>query len=109
MMRFAELAAPWFESAEVIELHHDQKVDAPSSTAMLTVERMAAASPDWAPDPTVTEVLPGARGAQGPAGIPVHSGRLRGMIDHQEGLLGPPGPGPQIPTASRAEERGVRN
>jgi 4-hydroxy-tetrahydrodipicolinate reductase len=44
MMRFAELAAPWFETAEVIELHHDQKVDAPSGTAVGTVERMAAAS-----------------------------------------------------------------
>jgi 4-hydroxy-tetrahydrodipicolinate reductase len=49
MMRFAELAAPWFETAEVIELHHDQKIDAPSGTAMLTVERMAAASSSRAP------------------------------------------------------------
>ncbi len=44
MMRFAELAAPWFETAEIIELHHDQKIDAPSGTAMLTAERMAARS-----------------------------------------------------------------
>ena len=52
MMRFAELAAPLFDSAEVIELHHDAKVDAPSGTAMMTAERMAAASEDWNPDPT---------------------------------------------------------
>ena len=68
MMRFAELAAPWFETAEVIELHHDRKVDAPSGTAMLTVERMAAASDHvGADDPTEKEVLPGARGGAGPA------------------------------------------
>ncbi len=91
MMRFAELAAPWFETAEVIELHHDQKVDAPSGTAMLTVQRMAEASDTWAADPTQTEVLPGARGARGPAGIPVHSVRLRGLVAHQEVLLGTAG------------------
>ncbi|MHB8669373.1 MAG: 4-hydroxy-tetrahydrodipicolinate reductase, partial [Acidimicrobiales bacterium] len=65
MMRFAALAAPWFETAEIVELHHDQKLDAPSGTAMLTAERMAEASRDWAPDPTTHEVLPGARGGQG--------------------------------------------
>ena len=91
MMRFAELAAPWFETAEVIELHHDQKVDAPSGTAMLTVQRMAAASGEWAEDPTRKEVLPGARGATGPGGIPVHSVRLRGLVAHQEVLLGTTG------------------
>ncbi len=91
MMRFAELAAPWFETAEVIELHHDQKVDAPSGTAMHTAERIAAASDTWAPDPTTTETLPGARGAAGPAGIPVHSVRLRGLVAHQEVLLGTTG------------------
>jgi 4-hydroxy-tetrahydrodipicolinate reductase len=91
MMRFAELAAPWFDSAEVIELHHDQKVDAPSGTAMTTAERMAAASSDWAPDPTEREVLPGARGAVGPAGIAMHSVRLRGLVAHQEVLLGTTG------------------
>jgi 4-hydroxy-tetrahydrodipicolinate reductase len=91
MMRFAELAAPWFETAEIIELHHDGKVDAPSGTAMMTVERMAAASSNWAPDPTTKEVLPGARGAKGPAEIPVHSVRLRGLVAHQEVLLGTAG------------------
>jgi 4-hydroxy-tetrahydrodipicolinate reductase len=91
MVRFAELAAPWFETAEVIELHHDQKVDAPSGTAMKTVERMAAASSDWAPDPTTTHTLDGARGAEGPGGIRVHSVRMRGMVAHQEVLLGTTG------------------
>ena len=91
MMRFAELAAPWFESAEIIELHHDQKVDAPSGTAMLTAERMAARSSDWAADPTERTVVEGARGGAGPAGIRVHSVRLRGLVAHQEVLLGTTG------------------
>ena len=91
MMRFAELAAPWFESAEIIELHHDQKVDAPSGTAMSTANRMAAASADWAADPTKDLVIEGARGAAGPAGIRVHAVRLRGMVAHQEVLLGTTG------------------
>jgi 4-hydroxy-tetrahydrodipicolinate reductase len=91
MMRLAELAAPWFESAEIIELHHDAKVDAPSGTAMLTAQRLAAASAQWTPDPTKTEVLEGARGGAGPAGIRVHSVRLRGLVAHQEVILGTTG------------------
>jgi 4-hydroxy-tetrahydrodipicolinate reductase len=91
MIRFAELAAPYFETAEVIELHHDQKIDAPSGTAMLTVERMAAASDTWAADPTTTTVVPGARGGVGAAGIRVHSVRLRGLVAHEEVLLGTTG------------------
>jgi 4-hydroxy-tetrahydrodipicolinate reductase len=91
MIRFAELAAPYFDSAEIIELHHDQKIDAPSGTAMHTAERMAAASDDWAPDPTKSEVLGGARGGRSPSGIPIHSVRLRGMVAHQEVLLGTTG------------------
>jgi 4-hydroxy-tetrahydrodipicolinate reductase len=88
MMRFAELAAPFFDTAEIIELHHDTKADAPSGTALTTAERMAAASAQWAPDPTKTEVLPGARGGAGPAGIRLHSVRMRGMVAHQEVILG---------------------
>ncbi len=91
MMRMAELAAPYFETAEIIELHHDQKADAPSGTAMLTAERMAVASTQWAPDPTKTVVADGARGGEGPAGIRVHSVRLRGLVAHQEVLLGTTG------------------
>ncbi len=91
MMRFAELAAPYFETAEIIELHHDAKVDAPSGTAMLTAERIAGADQQWAPDPTTNELLPGARGGKGPADIRVHSLRLRGMVAHQEVILGTTG------------------
>ncbi len=91
MMRFAELAAPFFESAEVIELHHDAKIDAPSGTAMMTLERMAAASADWGRDPTEHEVVPGSRGGKGPGDIPVHSLRLRGLVAHQEVLFGTTG------------------
>ncbi len=91
MMRFAELAAPWFETAEVVELHHDKKVDAPSGTALLTIERMAEASDHWLDDSTTNHVLPGARGGSGPAGVRVHSLRLRGVVAHQEVLLGTTG------------------
>ena len=91
MMRFAELAAPFFDTAEIIELHHDQKVDAPSGTAVTTAQRMAAASADWAADPTQHEVYPGARGGVGPAGIHVHAVRMRGMVAHQEVILGAQG------------------
>jgi 4-hydroxy-tetrahydrodipicolinate reductase len=88
MMRFAEMAAPYFDTAEIIELHHDAKIDAPSGTAVTTAQRMAAASSEWAADPTEYEVYPGARGGVGPAGIRVHSVRMRGMVAHQEVILG---------------------
>jgi 4-hydroxy-tetrahydrodipicolinate reductase len=91
MMRFAELAAPWFETAEIIELHHDQKADAPSGTATLTAKRMAGASDEWGDDPTRNEIVPGVRGGKGPAGIPIHAVRLRGVVAHQEVLLGTTG------------------
>jgi len=91
MMHFAAIAAPYFESAEVIELHHDAKVDAPSGTAMLTLQKMAAASSEWAPDPTAHEVVAGSRGGVGPGDIHVHSVRLRGLVAHQEVLLGTTG------------------
>lgn len=91
MMRFAELAAPYFDSAEIIELHHDGKVDAPSGTAVSTAERIAAASSDWLPDPTTKETIAGARGAVGAGGIPIHSVRLRGIVSHQEVLFGKDG------------------
>ncbi len=91
MMRFAEMAAPYFQSAEIVEYHHDTKADAPSGTAVRTAERMAAASPDWATDPTKHEVYEGARGGAGPAGIRVHAVRMRGMFAHQEVLLGTAG------------------
>ena len=73
MMRFAELAAPWFDQAEIVELHHDAKLDAPSGTSVRTAERMAearrsAGRPDYPEDRTTTVVVDGARGGGGPAG-----------------------------------------
>jgi 4-hydroxy-tetrahydrodipicolinate reductase len=92
MMRFVEIAAPWFDTAEIIELHHDRKVDAPSGTAVRTAERMAhARGSDFEPDPTTDEVYEGARGGVGPSGIRVHSVRMRGMVAHQEVILGSAG------------------
>jgi 4-hydroxy-tetrahydrodipicolinate reductase len=93
MMRFAELAAPWFDGAEIIEMHHDGKLDAPSGTARATAERMAAArrasgSDDFPPDRTVTTQVESSRGGQGPAGIRFHSIRLPGLVAHQEVILG---------------------
>ena len=90
MMRFAEIAAPYFESVEIIELHHPDKVDAPSGTATVTARRIAAARTGMsAPDATTT-ALPGARGAD-VDGVPVHAVRLRGLVAHQEVLFGGPG------------------
>jgi 4-hydroxy-tetrahydrodipicolinate reductase len=88
MMRFAALAAPYFDSAEIIELHHPDKVDAPSGTAAHTARLMAQARVGRppAPDATVLE-LPGARGAV-IDGIPVHSVRVQGLVAHQEVILG---------------------
>ena len=57
----------------------------------MTAQRMAAASATWSPDPTEQQVYPGARGGKGPAGISIHSVRLRGLVAHQEVLLGTTG------------------
>ena len=92
MMRFAEMAAPWFDTAEVIELHHMRKIDAPSGTAVKTIERMAAArDTDFVSDPTEIEIYPGARGGAGPRNIRAHSVRMEGMVAHQEVILGAEG------------------
>jgi 4-hydroxy-tetrahydrodipicolinate reductase len=93
MMRFAAVAAPFYESVEVIELHHPDKADAPSGTARRTAELIAAArreagSPPM-PDATST-ALDGARGAD-VDGVRVHGLRIRGMVAHQEVVLGGPG------------------
>jgi 4-hydroxy-tetrahydrodipicolinate reductase len=90
LMAFAERAARFYESVEVIELHHPDKVDAPSGTASRTAELVGAAREDagLAPVPDATTHDPdGARGAR-VHGIPVHSVRLRGLVAHQEVLLG---------------------
>jgi 4-hydroxy-tetrahydrodipicolinate reductase len=90
MMEFAAKAAKYFESAEIIELHHPNKVDAPSGTASRTADLMTQARKEAGlgamPDAT-NSGLPAARGAD-VGDIPVHSIRLRGLIAHQEVLLG---------------------
>jgi 4-hydroxy-tetrahydrodipicolinate reductase len=93
MMHFAEQAARYFESAEIIELHHPNKVDAPSGTSQATARRIAAgrAAAGLGPVPdATTSGLPGARGAE-VDGIHVHAVRLRGLIAHQEVLFGAEG------------------
>jgi 4-hydroxy-tetrahydrodipicolinate reductase len=90
MMRFAALAAPFYESVEIVELHHPNKADAPSGTARRTAELVAAARRDAGcppvPDATST-ALDGARGAV-VDGIHVHGLRIRGLVAHQEVVLG---------------------
>ena len=87
MMRFAALAAPHFESVEIIELHHPNKVDAPSGTARRTAELVAEAR-SGRPSPDATsEELAGARGAEVDS-VRIHAVRLAGLVAHQEVLLG---------------------
>jgi len=90
MMEFAEKAARYFESAEIIELHHPAKVDAPSGTASRTAELMSsarkAAGLGQMPDAT-TSALAGARGAI-VGDVPIHSIRARGLVAHQEVIFG---------------------
>ncbi|WP_432097433.1 4-hydroxy-tetrahydrodipicolinate reductase [Streptomyces sp. bgisy100] len=92
-MRFARQAARFFESVEVVELHHPNKADAPSGTATRTAQLIAEARREAGcapqPDATVT-ALEGARGAD-VDGVPVHAVRLRGLLAHQEVLLGDTG------------------
>jgi 4-hydroxy-tetrahydrodipicolinate reductase len=87
MMRFAEMAAPWFETVEVIELHHEGKLDAPSGTALLTAARVASAR---GRPPVEAEAVP-ARGFEGAPGVRIHSVRWRGLVAHQEVLFGTAG------------------
>jgi 4-hydroxy-tetrahydrodipicolinate reductase len=90
-MHFARQAAPYFESVEVIELHHPHKADAPSGTAARTARLIAEARKDLPPNPDATSTgLEGARGAD-VDGIPVHSIRLTGLVAHQEVLFGTQG------------------
>ncbi len=93
MMRFAAAAAPFYESVEIVELHHPDKADAPSGTSRRTAELVAAARREAGlgavPDATSTG-LDGARGAD-VEGVHVHSVRARGLVAHQEVVLGGPG------------------
>lgn len=87
MMRFAELAAPHFPAAEIIELHHDRKADAPSGTAINTAERISAAQPNQVRS---VEASGGAAGAIGTDvnGVRIHSVRLPGIVANQEVIFG---------------------
>jgi len=87
MMRFAATAAPYFESVEIVELHHPNKVDAPSGTARRTAELIAAAREGRPSPDATTDALDGARGSD-VEGVRVHAVRLAGLVAHQEVLLG---------------------
>jgi 4-hydroxy-tetrahydrodipicolinate reductase len=87
MMRFAAQAAPHFDSVEIVELHHPNKVDAPSGTARRTAELVAAARAGKSSPDATTEQLDGARGAD-VDGVHVHAVRLAGLVAHQEVMLG---------------------
>ncbi len=92
MMQFAEKAAEYMPDCEIVELHHNRKLDAPSGTALATAEKIATARSGLktAGDPTKTVKLPGARGGDS-AGVHIHSVRLPGFLAHQEVIFGGPG------------------
>jgi 4-hydroxy-tetrahydrodipicolinate reductase len=90
MMRFAAAAAPHFAAAEIVELHHDGKADAPSGTALATAAGMAAGGGRNERVVESAESLPGARGGAA-GGVRIHSVRLPGLLAHQEVILGSPG------------------
>ncbi|MDA0351392.1 MAG: 4-hydroxy-tetrahydrodipicolinate reductase [Chloroflexi bacterium] len=88
LMYMAQLAAPYFEAAEIIELHHDRKVDAPSGTGLATARLMREArGSDFSYNVPELTTIPGTRGGV-EGGIPIHSVRLPGLVAHQEVLFG---------------------
>lgn len=93
MIRFAQEAAKYFDHAEIIEFHHNQKLDAPSGTSLRTAELMQQSNPKFGSTniPNEKEELAGARGATTPANLHIHSIRLPGMVAHQEVIFGSPG------------------
>jgi len=92
MTRFSELAAPFMDGVEIVELHHDEKRDAPSGTAVTTAQRLAEArelaGQTWPKDVTESTVVAGARGGIGPGGVRIHSVRLPGLVAHQQVIFG---------------------
>ncbi len=92
MQQAAVQASQYFDHVEIIELHHNQKADAPSGTALKTAEMLGELGKTFNP-PSVeeTETLPGAKGALAGEGIRIHSVRLPGLIAHQEIIFGAPG------------------
>jgi 4-hydroxy-tetrahydrodipicolinate reductase len=96
LTRFCELAAPVMDGVEIVELHHDAKLDAPSATSLHTAERIAQAreasgAGPFAADPTTEVNLESARGGLGPSDIRVHSVRLPGLVAHEEVIFGAAG------------------
>lgn len=91
LKRLAISAAPYFDTVEVIEYHHNQKKDAPSGTAIDLVEGIANAKSDWEEDPTTVENIESSRGAKGSGDIPIHAVRMKGMMGHQEVIFGSEG------------------
>ena len=93
MMHLADIAAPFFDAAEVIELHHQSKLDAPSGTALTTARRLAARRADkpFSHRKAEKEVLAGTRGGEEGGGVAVHSVRLPGLVADQEVIFGLPG------------------
>jgi 4-hydroxy-tetrahydrodipicolinate reductase len=91
MVAFSAIAAPYFESVEIVESHHPEKVDAPSGTARFPAEKIAEARQGHAPSPDATD--PQDLGARGTSvnGVPIHSVRLRGLVAHQEVVFGSTG------------------
>ena len=88
MMEFSKQAAPYFESVEIIELHHPNKVDAPSGTAARTADLINESRSNMQKQPDATNSgIQGARGAK-VGDVPIHSVRLRGLVAHQEVLFG---------------------
>lgn len=89
MMRFAAEAARFFPNVEIIELHHDQKVDAPSGTALITAEKIMGQRADFQQGPhNEVENITGVRGGKLAGGVRIHSVRLPGLVAHQEVLFG---------------------
>ncbi len=95
--RFAAMAAPYFDRVEIVELHHDRKVDAPSGTSIATAHAVADARRRAGRlplvDPTTRHAIAGARGADADDGVRIHAVRLPGLVAHQEILFGSPGEG----------------
>ncbi|MDO8885440.1 4-hydroxy-tetrahydrodipicolinate reductase [Candidatus Oleimmundimicrobium sp.] len=90
MMKFSEIASKYFQNVEIIELHHDKKIDAPSGTAIKTAEMISVSQKKDAPDLVEKEVLKGARGGVFD-NIHIHSVRLPGLVAHQEVIFGSKG------------------
>ena len=90
-MHLSEIATPYFSTIEIIEFHHNNKIDAPSGTAIATAEKISRNIAEDLRDPTTDLTLEGARGAKAQGNIPIHSVRMEGMLAHQEVIFGSTG------------------